>query len=51
MKKFVICNEEILKEDEDIEILNLAKKCFNCITLDKITQEGNTLSESKVEIV
>ena len=42
--------EEILKEDEDIEILNLAKKCFNCITLDKITQEGNTLSESKVEL-
>lgn len=42
--------EEILKEDKDIEILDLAKKCFNCITLDKITQEGKTLSESKVEL-
>lgn len=42
--------EEILKEDKDIEILDLAKKCFNCITLDKIIQEGKTLSESKVEL-
>ena len=42
--------EEILKEDKEIEILDLAKKCFNCITLDKITQEGKTLSESKVEL-
>ena len=42
--------EEILKEDKEIEILDLAKKCFNCITLEKITQEGKTLSESKVEL-
>ena len=36
--------------NEKIKILDLAKKCYNCITLDKIIQEGKTLSESKVEL-
>lgn len=42
--------EEVLKEGRDMKVLDLAKKCYSCITLNKIIQGGKTLSESKVEL-